>query len=1055
MQETDRRNEELEQEIINKMPSGIGIFDVTGSVIEQKYLNDGFYQMINARREDRKQFFAKGTVNPVHPDDRKGLMEEVKASIKEHRIFEYQFRNLDGHGQYLWLGIRASHYPLNEETERFYASYYNVDAFISERNQFAEDSKYLNSILGQIPGGVAVFTEKNGIIELIYTNESFYILHHRSRTNHAGQSKNPLDWITPEDRTLFWDEFQRVTSGEKKIGRISYRIIGDDHMPHWVQTQFSRAEQRDGIQYYYASIVNEDERVAAQQQILQNKLMYDEAARAAKLIIWSYDLQNHQAVMMQSGYTAEICQKLGVPPVIDHVVENILPYVDPGDQQSFRNAYREMENGAETASCEFHFQMPGHSSKQLEKIMMRRITDQKGHLVNIFCIGQNISDERSMESDYEQTFRQLEQAYPHSLGSFHLNLTKNWCGDGRSPLAFVMKQQSAGTVDGYFQEFAKLIADEEIKKDFFARFDRELLLKQFAEGIKQVSIEYPIVYAEGKRHWREGLLFMLRNPRTNDIEAVTYAVDIDERKKNEFIMNKLIHDHFDYVGIIHPSDQTFEFCSRRPWITYGKIGEVFPYEQCCQYIDAQFTDDHERRIFDELIAIPSIKHEMDEKGTRSVSYLKTVDGKTSCTKLRYSWLEKEGGDILVVRTDVTDAYEKEQQQIKLLEDEKKEAEAANIAKSEFLSRMSHDIRTPLNGIIGMTYLAQKQANPERTQDCLTKIDTSSKFLLSLINDVLDMAKAESGRIELHPEPYSKEEFGAYINAIIVPLCQERSQSFSFEPVTMLEDVVPLFDKLSINQVVFNLFSNAVKYTPEGGSICYRVVERKLSESQMTMQVDIIDNGIGMSKEFQKRLFEPFSQENRSDDPEMRGTGLGLAITKRLMDAMGGKISVTSEIGKGTTFRLDFLLSCVPVQQQKEQPKAGPVIDLAGRHILICEDHPLNQQIAKEILEEKQIHVTAASDGQEGVKAFANSSIDYFDCILMDIHMPIMDGYEATRKIRTLNRPDASSVKIIAMTADAFADDIKKCMDAGMNSHIAKPIDPGRLYQVLSQALAKQ
>ena len=1043
---------------LDEIPSGIGIFDVTDSVIEMKYLNEGFYRMIGARREERSRFFSTGTINSVHPDDRAGLYLEAAASIRENRMFEYRFRNLSGSGGYMWIGIRASHKALNEKTERFFASYYNVDQYISEQNELAAYGNHLDEILGRIPGGVAVFFEQDGELRLAYTNAGFYTLHHGSREYWSEQSKNPADWLTSEDRHLFWDEFRNVTSGKKAQGSVTYRIVGEDGALHWVCNQFSSAEQLDGIQYYYGSFIDMDDQIAAEQELLRDKLMYDDAARSAKLIIWSYEIDSHRAVMMQSGYTEEICRKLHVPLVIENVTETLLPYVWPEDREAFRGAYQAVEDGSERAECEFRFQLPGQELQQQERMVLKRILDKNGRLLTVYCFGQNITEQKQKEIDYEQAYRQLDQAYPQALGSFHLNLTKNWCGDGRSPLPFVMKQQQSGTADGYFLEFSKLIADENVKADFFKRFSREQLLKAYTNGTTKAIIEYPIVYEDGIRHWRSGMLFMLKNPKSGDIEAFTYALDIDNRKKNEFIMAKLIHDHFDYIGIIHPTTGTFEFHSRRPWITYGKPGEVLAYEECCRYVRSQFVWEDERHVFDETVSLYSILSEMNRNGTRTATYLKTIGKRTVCTRLQYNWLEKAGGDILVVRTDITESYQKEQQQIRLLEEEKRAAEAASIAKSEFLSRMSHDIRTPLNGIIGMTYLTQELELPDKARENLAKIDTSSKFLLSLINDVLDMARAESGKIELHPEPYPLEEFGNYVNSIIGPLCEERRQTFSFEPDVILTDVTPLLDKLRINQIVFNLLSNAVKYTPEGGTIRYRIVEKKLEDCRMSMHIDVIDNGIGMSTEFQKVLFDPFTQENRADAAEMHGSGLGLAITKRLIDNMNGTISVSSVPGKGTAFHLDLSLDCVTAGEGKNDADTGTGNDgtgiLAGRHILLCEDHPLNQEIAKAILEKQRAIVTVAADGEVGMRAFLGSSIGYFDCILMDIHMPVMNGYESTKAIRALKRRDAKTVPIIAMTADAFEEDVKKCLSTGMNGHIPKPVEPDKLYQELESLMQK-
>ena len=371
--------------------------------------------------------------------------------------------------------------------------------------------------------------------------------------------------------------------------------------------------------------------------------------------------------------------------------------------------------------------------------------------------------------------------------------------------------------------------------------------------------------------------------------------------------------------------------------------------------------------------------------------------------------------------------------------------------------MSHDIRTPLNGIIGMTYLANGQNNPPKTADCLSKIDLSSRFLLGLINDVLDMSKAESGTITLHPEPYRSEKFFDYLNSVIEPLCSEKNIRFILdaEPLT---EVLPLIDPLRMNQVFFNLLSNAVKFTPEGGIVTCRFRESLLKNGRMALESEISDTGIGMSRDFQKILFEPFTQEGRTDSSENRGTGLGLSIVKKLLDLMNCSITVKSEIGNGTSFRIRGEFDCIPADAFRVQDDTGNsqrrIPSLYGRHVLLCEDHPLNQEIARALLEKEGMIVTIADDGDQGVRRFNDSAPGFYDLILMDIRMPVSDGYEATKCIRALDRPDAAEVPIIAMTADAFADDVQKCLRAGMNGHIAKPFEPSALFETISAALRK-
>jgi len=433
---------------------------------------------------------------------------------------------------------------------------------------------------------------------------------------------------------------------------------------------------------------------------------------------------------------------------------------------------------------------------------------------------------------------------------------------------------------------------------------------------------------------------------------------------------------------------------------------------------------------------------------------------------KYYWIKeevnlREASDgykvFYAIYSDVNEEVRLHDELTKQLEKEKGlriEATTANAAKSEFLSRMSHDIRTPLNGIIGMTYIANKQQNPVQTVDCLKKIDTSSKFLLGLVNDILDMSKAESNKIELHPEPYDAQSFLDYLNAVIVPLCRDKNQKLIID-ANPVSDVMPCIDKLRINQVFFNLMSNALKFTPEGGTIKYSLTESKTSGGRLAMHAEVSDNGVGMSEEFQKILFEPFAQEWRNDTSQTRGSGLGLAIVKKMLDIMGGKISVKSRLGEGTTFIIDAVFDCVPAESYtKNSVKAAGNEDaeLNGLHVLLCEDHPLNQEIAKKLLNEKGMTAEIAENGQRGIDMFSKSPIGFYDVILMDIRMPVMDGYEAAQKIRQLTRKDAALIPIIAMTADAFSDDVQKCIKSGMNGHISKPVDPKTLFSTISQAV---
>ena len=378
---------------------------------------------------------------------------------------------------------------------------------------------------------------------------------------------------------------------------------------------------------------------------------------------------------------------------------------------------------------------------------------------------------------------------------------------------------------------------------------------------------------------------------------------------------------------------------------------------------------------------------------------------------------------------------------------------ANAAKSDFLSRMSHDMRTPMNAIIGFAHIGIESHDPDESAECLQKIKASGHYLEGLINDVLDMSKIEEGKLELHPEPYYYTEFEETIRTILMQKAQQKGVMFVMRNSVKVHSAVAL-DKLRTQQVFVNLIGNAIKFTPRGGRVEFSVTAQA-AEPDGTLPLTFIvrDNGIGMSEEFQKsKLFHSFEQEHNSVLQVEAGTGLGLSIAKQLVNQMGGSIECQSELGKGTAFTVKLYPKVVQGQTNKTKQSEEIYDILRGRRILLCEDHPMNAQIATYLLHEQHMEVVVAENGKCGVEFLQNHEPGYFDAILMDIQMPVMDGLAATRAIRTIPRPDAGTIPIIAMTANAYDDDVKRCIDAGMNAHLAKPVEPQKLYQTLAEQI---
>lgn len=399
---------------------------------------------------------------------------------------------------------------------------------------------------------------------------------------------------------------------------------------------------------------------------------------------------------------------------------------------------------------------------------------------------------------------------------------------------------------------------------------------------------------------------------------------------------------------------------------------------------------------------------------------------------------------------------REQDYQRQLMESARRAESANVAKTEFLQRMSHDIRTPINGIRGMVEIGNYyKEDAEKQAECRKKIWDASGLLLELVNEVLDMGKLESGEVVLEERPFHLPQLLDEICATVERSAAERGITIE-RRLQELPHPDLIGSPLHLKRLLMNLLSNAVKYNKDNGHITITCREVRCDTIGAWIEFICADTGIGMSKEFQEHLFEPFVQENNDARSTYGGTGLGMAITKSLVEKMGGTISFESERGVGTTYyvMLPFKVDETPGVQVREESD-GSDISLAGMHLLVAEDNDLNMEIASFLLENAGATLTKAENGEQAVDLFSASQVGEYDAILMDVMMPVLDGYAATRAIRALDRSDAKSVPIIAMTANAFPEDRRKALDAGMNEHLTKPLEPAPLLKTLRRYLKRQ
>ena len=416
----------------------------------------------------------------------------------------------------------------------------------------------------------------------------------------------------------------------------------------------------------------------------------------------------------------------------------------------------------------------------------------------------------------------------------------------------------------------------------------------------------------------------------------------------------------------------------------------------------------------------------------------------------------ENGRVVAVLYVGRDYTEEKQHELDLqakLREAATDAKRANMAKTDFLRRMSHDIRTPLNGIIGMLHIEETcEKDPQKLEECHAKIRHSAGYLLDLVNNVLDIGKLESGALTLENKPFHLGQLLLKMVGIIDTNAKEHGIHFTGgREASTIQHYNLIGSPLHLNRVLMNIAGNAIKYNRLGGSLNVYCKEIASDRETATFQFICEDTGLGMSKEFQAHAFEPFAQEGKETVTSFSGTGLGLSIVKDIVTLMGGQIELESEENVGTKFviTLPFRID-TKGQAPEETEKVTEDVDLCGRKVLLVEDNELNMEIARVFLEEEGLLITEAHDGKEAVEIFEKSEINHFDYIFMDVMMPVMDGLEATKVIRRLDRADAKTMPIIAMTANAFVEDQAACLAAGMNAHVGKPIDPKALKEALAR-----
>ncbi|MEA5051632.1 MAG: ATP-binding protein [Oscillospiraceae bacterium] len=640
----------------------------------------------------------------------------------------------------------------------------------------------------------------------------------------------------------------------------------------------------------------------------------------------------------------------------------------------------------------------------------------------------------------------------YRIASWHSDLTDN------RTLAYEPIQERALPLDTsltYDEAAAWVGATPHLAQDrqaLTALLDRTALLRSYGDGRTTFALQYQRDEDGQMPFWVSITIRTFQSAASGHVECVVNVFDVTEKILEAQLISRFTMMGYEVVGILGVSSRKVRYFRLKP-MHFGMLFEH--YEDYFESIEGDLgrvIAPDQRAAVREALRLETILDALSKESSYDFSFeITTSDGRHRHKLLQFSYLDESRDTIFLCKSDTTSQYRREHAQIGQLRAAKLEADRANAAKSVFLSSMSHDLRTPLNGIIGFTDLALGEADPARKQEYLHKVRSSSTLLLDLVNDTLELSRIESGKSALCPEAANLREMSQAVLTALEPSAAIKSLRFETD-LSRCPEVIVWTDRLKFQKIFLNLLSNAIKYTPSGGTVRAEISWEEEPADGFSCHMTVRDTGIGIRPEFLPHIFESFSQDRRPETQNILGTGLGLAIVKHTVTQLGGTVAVESVLQEGSVFRVALPLPRAKADQQRQAKPDLPARSLAGRAVLLCEDNPLNTEIARTLLQNEGLSVECAANGRLGAEAFQASQPGHFFAVLMDLRMPEMDGYEAARTIRALPRPDAATVPIIAMTADAFEADIRNCYAAGMNGHVVKPIDPDHLFRILHEQL---
>lgn len=740
--------------------------------------------------------------------------------------------------------------------------------------------------------------------------------------------------------------------------------------------------------------------------------------------------------------------------VIDLVITK---YVHPEDTTSVRdmlNLEKVQERLDKAASFKVHFRilLDEVHYYYLQVARNGEAGSYEDIVVAIACEDDDISSRRI----YEKQLESLVSSLSHAAGYFHLDITENRILKVGGTSAIVDDLNRDCSIDALMQSMAVYILSEKDRQDFLNTYNQEAMKRDYEAGKVEIIRESRCYYDDHIARWSRYTLRLLVNPTNNHLEGVFYGMDVThDREAYETqvsIVQTLSSNYLD-VLLLNIREKTAALIKHdgfMPKVFHQDGKKIYPYDELLKKYVAERVHPDDRMMMTVAMKLDNVLEVLSQKKEYAGNYRIINQGETHHYQFRFIKNE-EYGIVVLGFLNVDDIVAAEIEQQRKLQKALDDAKRANAEKSRFLARMSHDMRTPLNGIVGILEIDKKHADDiNYLKENRRKATLVTNHLISLINDVLDMAKIEEGSLVLAHEAFNILEEGREAEVLIGLQAQEAGITAILNYTPEDERFIYVYGSpLHLRRAMMNIYSNCIKYNQKNGTITTDIQVISHNDQMVTYRWKITDTGIGMSEEFLSRIFDPFVQADTDARSVYQGTGLGMSIAKALIEQMGGTLEVSSQVGVGSTFVVTIPFE-IADKSQVLQAEQAEKVSISGMRILLVEDNELNRDIAETILREEGAEITSVVNGQEAVDAVRSHPPGTYDLVLMDIMMPVMNGYEATRQIRCMGRDDTATLPIVAMTANAFAEDVQMSFDAGMDAHIAKPLDIDKLIRTIAQ-----